>query len=379
MSINKVYDVCITGGGLAGLSLSILLSKKGYSVALFEKEKYPFHRVCGEYISNECRSFLISLGIDLESMHLPSINNLQVSSPNGTLLESSLLPGGFGISRYKLDKELSDIAKNNHVEVYENSKVSDVKFEEGTFRTITNHATVQSKLAIASFGKRSNLDIKWKRKFIEKKASKLNNYIGVKYHITGNFSDNTIGLHNFQDGYCGISKIENDQYCLCYLTTAENLKRSSNSIKKMELDILCRNRFLKNIFVNSIMKFHEPVTISQISFDKKNIVENEILMLGDAAGLITPLCGNGMSMAFRSAQMASLVIDSFLQNQISLKEMQIKYQNSWENEFSVRLKTGRIIQSFFGKPVTTNIFISLMKKLPFLTKKLIALTHGKNF
>jgi flavin-dependent dehydrogenase len=45
------YDVAIIGGGLAGLSLSIQLAKKNYSVVLFEKEKYPFHKVCGEYIS----------------------------------------------------------------------------------------------------------------------------------------------------------------------------------------------------------------------------------------------------------------------------------------------------------------------------------------
>jgi len=43
------YDLAIVGGGLAGLSFSIQMAKIGYSVILFEKEKYPFHRVCGEY------------------------------------------------------------------------------------------------------------------------------------------------------------------------------------------------------------------------------------------------------------------------------------------------------------------------------------------
>ncbi len=61
------YDVAIVGGGLAGLSLSILLSKKGYQVILFEKEKYPFHKVCGEYISMESWNFIESLGLNLLS------------------------------------------------------------------------------------------------------------------------------------------------------------------------------------------------------------------------------------------------------------------------------------------------------------------------
>jgi len=53
MDNDITYDAAIIGGGLAGLALSIQLSKKGYRVILFEKEQYPFHKVCGEYISME--------------------------------------------------------------------------------------------------------------------------------------------------------------------------------------------------------------------------------------------------------------------------------------------------------------------------------------
>jgi len=51
MQIKTDYDIAIIGGGLAGLSLAILAANANYSVALFEKEAYPFHKVCGEYIS----------------------------------------------------------------------------------------------------------------------------------------------------------------------------------------------------------------------------------------------------------------------------------------------------------------------------------------
>src|ERR1051325_9877761 len=97
------YDIAVVGGGLAGLSLSIQLAKKGYSVVLFEKEKYPFHRVCGEYISRESWNFLENLGYPLSDLDLPMINNLIVSAPDGKFIEQSLPLGGFGISRYKID------------------------------------------------------------------------------------------------------------------------------------------------------------------------------------------------------------------------------------------------------------------------------------
>jgi flavin-dependent dehydrogenase len=50
---NSEYDCAIIGGGVAGLSLAILLAKDLKKVILFEKESYPYHKVCGEYISNE--------------------------------------------------------------------------------------------------------------------------------------------------------------------------------------------------------------------------------------------------------------------------------------------------------------------------------------
>ena len=66
----------------------------------------------------------------------------------------------------------------------------------------------------------------------------------LKHHLPAD----TIALHNFKNGYCGISKIEDDKYCLCYLTTAQNLKENNNSIKEMEKNILYKNPFLKKIF-----------------------------------------------------------------------------------------------------------------------------------
>ena len=93
------YDIAIVGGGLAGLAASIQLINKGYAVALFEKEQYTFHKVCGEYISFESWDFLISLGLPLPDMNLPVIKKLIVSSPDGNYLQHDLLPGGFGISR----------------------------------------------------------------------------------------------------------------------------------------------------------------------------------------------------------------------------------------------------------------------------------------
>lgn len=373
------WQICIVGGGLAGLSLSIQLAKAGYAVVLFEKEKYPFHKVCGEYISMESRDFIEQLGLPLSRMNLPVIKKLIVSSPNGNNISSNLDTGGFGISRHTLDSELYKIALQSGVEVFQETKVNDISFTNDVFTISTSAFDLEAKVVVAAFGKRSNLDIKLGRAFTRKKQNKLNNYLGVKYHIRTSLIPETIALHNFKNGYCGISQIEDNKYCLCYLTTAANLKANNNSISAMEKNVLQKNPFLKDIFLKSTFLYSAPLTISQISFDKKTLVENHILMTGDAAGMVTPLCGNGMSMAFHAAKIAFENIDRFLKKHISRSLMEKKYQDQWNKCFGKRLWVGRFIQKFFGRSRITNAFIGAIKYFPFFIRKLIRSTHGRSF
>jgi len=385
---NTHFDIAIIGGGLAGLCFAIQAADKGYAVALFEKESYPYHKVCGEYISKESWPFLMRLGLPLEQMALPIINQLQVSSVNGKLFSHALPLGGFGISRYTLDAFLAEIAVKKGVQLFTQTKVNDIVFtesgeKEGGFviKTQSQQGNKEWKAAIAigSFGKRSNIDVQWKRDFVQQKPHKLNNYIGIKYHIRYNHPMDTIALHNFENGYCGMSKIEKDKSCLCYLTIAQNLKDNNNSIKQLEQHILYKNQFLKEIFQTAEFIFPQPIAISQISFQQKSTVENHVLMLGDAAGSITPLCGNGMSMAMHASKLAYEQIDLFLQKKSSRSTMEAQYKQAWKHHFSTRLATGRLVQSMFGSATTSNLLVNTMNLFPFLATPLVKATHGKAF
>lgn len=374
-----IFDAAIIGGGLAGLALAIQLAKENFSVIVLEKEVYPFHRVCGEYISFECWNFLESLGYPLSDMDLPVIKQLLVSAPNGNSLTHALPLGGFGISRYKIDAELAQIARHNGALVQENERVNEVVFDGSHFRLHTSSTVITAKCAVAAFGKRSNLDVKWKRPFAIQRPGKLNNFIGVKYHVKIDAPADQIVLHNFADGYCGMSQVENNTFCLCYLTTARNLKKSGNSIAAMEQHILFRNPLLKELFSKAEFIRKEPVTIAQVAFTQKEQVEDHILMTGDAAGMIAPLCGNGMSMALHGSKIAAAVITDFLQNKSSRQQMEDDYTREWKKLFADRVRTGRFIQRMFGHPVLTNIFIAVMKPFPKITAYLIRQTHGEPF
>lgn len=379
MEHNAPYDIAIVGGGLAGLALSIQSANAGFSVILFEKEKYPFHRVCGEYISLESWNFIESLGLNLTEMNLPIVDQLMVTAPNGKRVEQALDLGGFGISRYTLDEALFQLATAAGVRFETGIKVDDIIFEADWFSVHSSAGIIRSKVAVGSFGKRSNLDIKWKRPFILGKQKQLDNFIGVKYHIDIDWPKDRIALHNFKDGYCGISAIEDGKTCLCYLTTAQNLKAHGGSIEAMEQTVLKANPYLKEILEKAVHLYEAPVTIAQISFEPKSTVENHVLMVGDAGGMITPLCGNGMSMALHGSKLAFEAIAPYLHNEYSRTDMEEQYSTVWTNTFSQRLKVGRWVQGFFGKTWMTNLFIAMLKPFPFLVRAIVKQTHGERF
>jgi flavin-dependent dehydrogenase len=367
------YDCAIVGGGLAGLCLAIQMVRLNHSVVIFEKNDYPFHKVCGEYISNESWDFLESLGLPLSKMNLPIINQLGISSTQGFMLESPLKMGGFGISRFTLDYELSLIARKYGVVVMQSCKVNNVDKKDTHYLIDTAKGLYSAKVVCGSFGKHNPL-------FIEKTIKpNTPNYIGIKYHIKTKFANNKIELHNFKDGYCGVSKVDGDKYCLCYLTTSKSLNDNNNDVKQLEEMVLYQNPFLKSIFLNSEFLYDKPLTISQIVFNKKSTYSNHIFLLGDAAGAIAPLCGNGMSMGMRASKLLTLILNAYLQNEISEEQAVSLYEIQWNQNFSKRIKTGYYLQQILGKNNLTHMSLKLLNTSPKLLRKLITLTHGQTF
>ena len=373
------YQISIIGGGLAGLTLSIQMADAGYSCILFEKNKYPFHKVCGEYISMESWNFLQRLGLNLDEMNLPKIKKLNVSSPSGRLFEHNLDLGGFGISRFLLDSKLAEIAINKGVKLIDGCKVNGVKFKDDTFLIASEKGNYSTTICVGAWGKQSNLDNKLARWFTTHLSKNQKNYVGIKYHININFPDDVIELHNFKNGYCGISKIENNNYCFCYLTDSENLKNNNGDIKKMEELVLMKNPFLKKYFTEANFLFEKPLAISQIKIGYKKAVEKNVLMLGDAAGNIAPLSGNGMSMALRSSfYMNQLLIDYF-NKKITRPALENKYEKIWKSEFQKRVDFSAYLQYLLKNEFMTNIAITVLKVIPFLRRIIVRSTHGDPF
>ena len=364
-------EVIIIGGGLAGLTAAIHLLKNKHKVLLFEKNEFPKHKVCGEYISNEVMSYLQSLQVDLETLRPKQITKLSFSLVSGKTISTNLPLGGIGLSRFALDEYLyQEVLKRGGTILHET--VSEVVFLDDTFHVTTNKSDFYAKVVLGAFGKRSNMDVALKRTFI----SKTSNWLGVKAHYKVPFADDLVGLHHFKGGYCGVSKVENDLVNICYLGNYETFKKYKNIAAYQEA-VVCENPNLKAIFNDAIIQFEAPLTISQISFETKKSVENKMLMIGDTAGLIHPLCGNGMAIAIHSAKLASETAIHFLEGNCSRTEMEKQYNKLWRKNFYKRIQTGRILGNLLQKEKLASFVLSIITFIPFLLPRLIKHTHGK--
>jgi len=268
---------------------------------------------------------------------------------------------------------LANEALGENVQIIHDEALN-ITFENNSFKVQSKNHQIKAEFVLSAHGKRSSLDKTLNRKFISQKTP----WIGIKAHYkTKDFDENLVELHNFQGGYCGLSMVENGHINLCYLVH-QNAFKAHKSIEKFNRNGLTQNPHLKNFLDQSEPVFEKHLSISQISFQNKPSVSNHILYIGDAAGLIHPLCGNGMAMAIHSAKLVSEEIIKFFnndhQNRTSVEKA---YNSQWQTNFQKRLFYGKVIQKILLRPNLSSKLINLLSGSPFLLKQLIKQTHGK--
>jgi len=362
------YDLAIVGGGLAGLSLAILEARAGRRVLLCEQKEYPAHKVCGEYISLESWSFLELLGVPLADWQLPIIRRLQLSGPARSL-DLPLDLGGFGLSRYKLEQALVELAQAAGVTVHTGTKIRSITRKPHGFELHSDTAQFTAKYAAGSWGRRTVLHPQKPQK---------NNYVGVKWHMLGPLDPELIALHNFAGGYAGMSRIEDQLSCFCYLVDSRKL-REAGSIPALEAGMRRENKFLDAALAPMQMAWEQPLTISQLSFSPKTTAHDGVFLLGDAAGSIAPLTGNGMSMALHAAYLLHLDFNRLHAGEIDLAACYQAYDRHWKARFDLRTRLSQRIQHLFGRNTLTHGLLNTLALWPALGKPLMKLTHGQDF
>ncbi len=377
------YDAAIIGGGPAGATAAIYLAEYGFKVCLFEKKIFPRETLCGEFLSKEVIEIIKELNLfdKFISLHPNPINTFRFINDNGKELSANFDFTAYGLRRSAFDTLLLDVARERGVKVFQPYEFSEIEKSEGDYKVSAQNQNglsteLQCKFVIAAYGKQNILDKTLNRSFAGQKSF-LN---GVKFHFpkTGlkNILPNEIRIYISNGIYCGVNEVDNDTVTLAFLENRTTLKKSS---RQNLIEFISRNESFINIFVgNSFEQINELPAYGSgnIYFGKKNLIENGVFMIGDAAGVIAPLAGDGIGMALQSAKMIASILAKSKKESLSAEETEYLYKNSWKRLFAKRLFSATLIQKILLQSRFRNAAVNFVKMFPSVLPRLIDATRA---
>jgi flavin-dependent dehydrogenase len=346
----KDFEIGIIGGGPAGASLANYLAGNNFDVCLAEKKSFPRETLCGEFLSFEVTESLRELNLvnDFTAAEPNPIKYFRFYNTSGEDISAELKFPAFGLRRSVFDNILLSGAKNKGIQVFQPAEVKEIKRINNSFQLLIHSEGsefyLNVRFLISAYGKQNPLDNFLGRSFIKKK-SRLN---GVKFHLhknlINNFDHSEIRIYSADNIYCGVNAVDNDTVTFCFLEKREggqpSARRQLPELRKKNpaFDSLLKN-FDNNEFSNL------PIYgTGNIYFGRRDIIEDGIFMIGDSAGVIAPLAGNGIGIAFESARMLSNIL---IRNRNKpIEKIETIYKMEWENCFLRRLKTALFIQTF---------------------------------
>ena len=366
-----MFDVAVIGGGLAGCHAAITLAQHKHRVVLLEAGSYPRPKVCGEFLSPESVALFASTDFmsRLRKLNPASISSLRITAPNGSQWHSKFPTPALGISRFALDKALADYAAELGVEVCDKTHVTHIEgnLREGFTICASTHQgnrTFEAATVIAAHGRRSNVD-----RLLNRTPSKpAQAYLGLKQHFRGDELPQHIDLHVFQGGYCGMSQVEDGTTNVCLLVRQDVFNAVTNQSPHRIAHFIDwmseQNRHIGRWLSRATPVYPDWLSIAQVSLKTKTPVEGDILLAGDAVGMIAPLAGDGMAMALHTGQLVASAIDAYLTHKQDAPTMKKAYAQQWQQSFGARMRLGRALQSVMLRPSVLAPSLRVLNTLP---------------
>lgn len=364
-----MYDAAIVGGGLAGCSAAIALARRGYRVVLLEAGSYPRPKVCGEFLSPESVALLSDAGFSerLHALNPALIKTLRITAPDGSAWFSRFPAPGLGISRYALDEALAGHAASTGVDMHTQTRVNRIEGDltDGfklNARTRHGAETIRAAAVIAAYGRQSNLDYALNR------TVSSAGYVGLKHHFSGPPLPEHIDLHVFRGGYCGMSLVEDGTTNVCLLVRRDVFQAAAghgaDSIARFIAWMSAQNPYLGRWLAQATPVYTDWLSIAGVSLNTKTPIEGDILLAGDAAGMIAPLAGDGMAIALHTGQLAASAVERYLRHEYDAPALLQTYSQTIRQTFAARLRLGRVLQSVMLRPYLLAPGLRLLNHLP---------------
>jgi flavin-dependent dehydrogenase len=303
-------------------------------VLLLDKDRFPRHKVCGEFVSHESLRLLQSLLGNQESQDFAA--RAEVPSARLFLDQKSIAlpvdPPARSIPRFELDAALLASVRRSGVRVEENVTVRQVT-RNGMFAVGTAETVFTSRAVVNTTGRWSQLT--------QYEVAGKEKWIGLKAHFRESAPPKSVDLYFFPDGYCGVTPVDEHTVNACAMVQA-GAARSLEEVFASHPELWQRSRDWQSVFTT--------VTTSPLYFRKPLTSDQGMLLAGDAAGFIDPFAGDGISLALHGGALAAESLASFFSGTYTLEQSQQEYRNAYLQRFAPAFRNAARLRALLSIP-----------------------------
>ena len=392
LATSTVYDVVIVGAGPAGSALAIWLATEGWRVLLVERERLPHHKVCGEFLSPEAQRTLAILGVEQIITALAPVHLIgaQVTTASGRTLALNLPGQAWGISRYALDAALAAAAEARGADVRMETTVT--SYEEASegqlvqLRRRHNAASaqdassrfhnVETRAVVLACGRHGAPILGSQSTTRRTRKPAHDSGVGIKCHFANVAMPAQVELYLFAGGYIGINPVENGDANICALASYDAFARAGRSPRALIEAAAQWNPAFGERLREAYALPETECAVAPINTWRAPSPWDHLPRIGDTACMIPPLCGDGMAMALRSAEMCGPLLTGYLHNHYSWGEVGKHYSRLWHREFNQRLRVGRWLETMLLSAPTADFLLRIGAYLPVVANYLVQATRG---
>jgi menaquinone-9 beta-reductase len=325
--------ITIVGGGLAGLTLGIGLRQRNVPVTLAEAGHYPRHRVCGEFICGRGQETLERLDLHglLEYAGAVQATTAAFFSTTRTTGPRPLPVQAICLSRFTLDAALAERFRALGGELQEGKRRDDNDGREGIVRATGRRARMEAGGA---------------------------HWFGLKAHAQNVSLTADLEMHVSRRGYVGLCRVNGGMVNVCGLFRRRN-GDSDRSLDRREWLRGPPNSLLHRRLAAAEFDESSFSALAGLSLQPQRAIGRADCRIGDAITMIPPITGNGMSMAFESAELAIKPLVAWSHGEIPWPETRSQIARCCDAAFERRLAWAKWLQRLLLTPPLQNAMVVL--------------------